>query len=93
MPNSLFLGQPCSYGGLIYAFNSTTLRLWRPDNMTGSAVCIPDTMGFGTNSQAARNGKLIFRVFQIYGKYVFSWIDMNVHYRFLFCIDILFNNI
>jgi hypothetical protein len=64
-------GQPCRYGGLIYAYNDTILRIWRPGDITGAAVCIPDTMGFGTNSQSSQNGKLIFKVYQIYGDYIF----------------------
>ncbi|XP_053408048.1 uncharacterized protein LOC128559709 [Mercenaria mercenaria] len=64
MPNTYNLGQPCAYGGLIYAYNETSVRIWRPDHATGAAICISDSMGFGINSQASQNGQLVFRVYQ-----------------------------
>jgi hypothetical protein len=68
MTNSEQAGTPCGYGGLVYAYNGTTLRIWRPDDVKGAAICIPDTMALGTNSQASQSGKLIFRAFQAHGK-------------------------
>ncbi|XP_060579502.1 uncharacterized protein LOC132736393 [Ruditapes philippinarum] len=64
MTNSEQAGTPCGYGGLVYAYNGTTLRIWRPDDVKGAAICIPDSMALGTNSQASQSGKLIFRAFQ-----------------------------
>lgn len=69
--NVLDPGTPCAYGGLIYAYNGTSLRIWRPDDVNGAAVCISDTLGFGKNSQASQNGKLIFRAFQVNGMLCF----------------------
>ena len=43
-------GTPCSYGGVVYAYNSTTLRVWRPEESTGAALCIGSQMGQGINS-------------------------------------------
>ncbi|XP_060579503.1 uncharacterized protein LOC132736394 [Ruditapes philippinarum] len=64
MTNSQRPGTPCGYGGLVYAYNGTILRIWRPDDVKGAAICIPDSMALGTNSQASQSGKLIFRAFQ-----------------------------
>ena len=64
MTNTNNNGLPCAYGGLIYARNQTSVRIWRPDYTTGAAICISDSMGHGTNSQASQNGELLFRVFR-----------------------------
>ncbi|KAH3706523.1 hypothetical protein DPMN_065910 [Dreissena polymorpha] len=58
MTNTKFLGTPCMYGGVIVAFDGSAVRIWRPDNANGAAVCIPDTMGDGRYSQAASGGEL-----------------------------------
>ena len=63
-------GTPCSYGGVVYAYNSTTLRVWIPDDSTGAALCIGSQMGQGINSQATSLVNLVitvwtWRTFQI----------------------------
>ncbi|XP_060579477.1 uncharacterized protein LOC132736376 [Ruditapes philippinarum] len=63
MPNRYNIGQPCSYGGLVYARNKTCVRIWRPDYATGGAICISENMGHGTNSQASQSGELLFKVY------------------------------
>ena len=55
--------QPCSYGGLLYAHDLTTIRFWRPAaNTNGSVICISEFMGMGTNQQAEENANAIVRV-------------------------------
>ncbi|XP_052284108.1 uncharacterized protein LOC127880765 isoform X2 [Dreissena polymorpha] len=73
MTNTMFHGTPCMYGGVIVAFDGSVVRIWRPDNVNGSAVCIPDTMGDGRYSQAAFGGKLTVVV------YVIGIADENVY--------------
>ena len=55
-------GTPCSYGGVVYADNSTTLRVWRPEESTGAALCIGSQMGQGINSQATNRVNIVITV-------------------------------
>jgi hypothetical protein len=78
MPNRYNIGQPCSYGGLVYARNQTCVRIWRPDYATGGAICISENMGHGTNSQASQSGELLFKV------YTPPTFSMYFHFTYIF---------
>lgn len=56
--------QPCTYGGLVYAYNNDDLysmiRIWRPGNATnGALICIQDLNAAGNNAQASMDGVLV----------------------------------
>ncbi|KAH3702900.1 uncharacterized protein LOC127860606 isoform X2 [Dreissena polymorpha] len=61
MTNSLIPRSTCSYGGVVTAFNGSTLRVWHPTYL-GAFVCIADSMGNGNYSQGAKEGDMIFRI-------------------------------
>ena len=58
-------GTPCSYGGVVYAYDARVLRVWRPADSTGAALCIGSQMGDGVNSQATNNVDLIITVWTL----------------------------
>ena len=58
-------GTPCSYGGVVYAYDARVLRVWRPADTTGTALCIGSQMGHGVNSQATNNVDLIITVWTL----------------------------
>lgn len=59
------LGQRCSYGGLVYGYSDTLLRVWRPDTDQGAIVCIPEKFGTGKHVQAAKNVDVHIAVWNI----------------------------
>ncbi|KAH3856146.1 uncharacterized protein LOC127873619 [Dreissena polymorpha] len=61
MTNSLIPRPTCSYGGVVTAFNGSTLRMWHPTYL-GAFVCIADSMDNGSYSQGAKEGEMIFRI-------------------------------
>ncbi|XP_052227626.1 uncharacterized protein LOC127842245 isoform X2 [Dreissena polymorpha] len=78
MTNTMFHGTPCMYGGVIVAFDGSAVRIWRPDDVNGAAVCIPDTMGDGRYSQAAFGGELTVVVYVIVIEALYSFVPRVV---------------
>ena len=63
--NTFLSGTPCWYGGVVYGYNDTTMRIWRPDDPLGAAVCIGVAMGHGSKSQAANYVNFVLSVWRI----------------------------
>ena len=80
-------GAPCSYGGVVYAYNDTTLRIWRPDHSDGAAVCIGDEMGQGINSQASNSVNLVVTVWGLPYERKYSVSPVMQTFTFGSCAD------
>ena len=63
--NTFLSGTPCWYGGVVYGYNDTTMRIWRPDDPLGAAVCIGVAMGHGSKSQSANYVNFVLSVWRI----------------------------
>lgn len=54
----------CTYGGLLYAYNENSIRYWQPGagngESNGALICIPSSMGNGSNVQGSSNGKAVY---------------------------------
>ncbi|XP_052284230.1 uncharacterized protein LOC127880819 [Dreissena polymorpha] len=55
---------PCTYGGLVFAYSNTTLRLWKPDSSTDRAaiICISDVFAGGKYSQSTNDAFAVAHV-------------------------------
>ena len=63
--NEANLGTPCAYGGIVYGYSETAVRLWRPDDARGAALCIGTEMGHGINSQASNSVDIVVTVWML----------------------------
>ncbi|KAL3863840.1 hypothetical protein ACJMK2_005585 [Sinanodonta woodiana] len=67
MTNTWNLNSVCGYGGLIYAYNNQSIRLWRPTSGHGGyAACIGSIFGNGQNSLAQENVRVVITVWTLF---------------------------
>ncbi|XP_053408008.1 uncharacterized protein LOC128559690 [Mercenaria mercenaria] len=52
----------CSYGGLVYAYDTLNIRFWRPTSaINGGLICVSHFFGNGTNSQLSTYTEVVIR--------------------------------
>ncbi|XP_053389945.1 uncharacterized protein LOC128552900 [Mercenaria mercenaria] len=52
----------CSYGGLVYAYDTVNIRFWRPTSaINGGLTCVSHFFGNGTNSQMSTDAEVVIR--------------------------------
>ncbi|XP_052237737.1 uncharacterized protein LOC127849054 [Dreissena polymorpha] len=57
--------QPCTYGGLVYAYTNESARVWQPAYATGALICLASCLGNGTNSQASNEGTVVLQSWEL----------------------------
>ncbi|KAK3587479.1 hypothetical protein CHS0354_003617 [Potamilus streckersoni] len=67
MTNTWNLNSVCGYGGLIYAYNNQSIRLWRPTSGYGGyTACIGNIFGNEQNSLAQENARVVITVWTLF---------------------------
>ncbi|KAH3730372.1 hypothetical protein DPMN_056356 [Dreissena polymorpha] len=57
--------NPCTYGGMVYAYTTQAARFWQPGNTNGAMVCIASCLGTAINNQALNDGTAVLHSWEL----------------------------